>query len=972
MLRLTISVAGVPTDYTQYVDWKGLRIREEANLPSQISFALTPSTKVFQVPPARAYVQVYSTKYARSVFTGFVVAHPERKFLGLSQVAPTSAQGQLYEYSVSCSSDEYLLNMKSVPFIPAFVNRTQGQILSDLAEVLCPGFFDTTMVASGDIVPYFEYSPQQSWTEVAKLFADGSRYRYKVRDRQIWYQPIGDLPLGIKYDETAGQGSFAPSDLSTAVLTVPLVNDLTVIGDTEAGNNREDYFLGDGFTGNFPLLHKVFRGASSLLLQESWNGQTLNTQQWTLRDPGNNFDFSAGALNLTDTLAFTFALGESCLFLKNGIELAGGINIQNGEFIWEDESEGVVGGIYTDTSFTNTALLAGFDITTPGAVTPSASGAGGISMQPFFSGAPVGPALESVPNHSYVLQMVIHAPQFTRYTRVYRTAEGEAFGGASSLLKGSITFVIQDYDIAAASGFFYQPEVRQVTVEDVELPAFAVYALLNNGKMNVSVTNTTLALMPLGGLVALEGPSGLFQPTGLILPMLPLGSGGFIGSVQPWPNQATGDILPEPLSLNAVPTVEVLGNGFDLQAAQITPGNSADTLAFYAQSLPAVGVPIRLQTWEAQAAVSRLQVSGSIQEEAFIVGDDGIRSAIITDLNPLPRTSEDCDNAALAFLKDRVGTFYDGRYVATSLFFRPLTSDVQLWPCVGRFFELNAPARGIAHKKMVVTKLDISVLDPTTELLVFGIGYGPDKSLEKVLKNFVNLRPPQVLTATDKAHPPDPRYVQNVTSSYLPDLQNVTVDINSITATSVTVSVKDFYFGPIEVRRIDTNWGKGVTPDLIGVFSGTGFSLVRQQYDQVWYMRPVLDGVTSRRSKVIRVRWPIKPSAPLYAGQTGPMLQFGFNGDMRNIYGIELRYYIDEATPLVLVQRPAVSIADLAVDILKTPLTTDTLAAMSSWTLLAYFFNQGWVYSDPVVVTADNPAGLGQILRIAYVPGDTA
>jgi hypothetical protein len=38
-----------------------------------------------------------------------------------------------------------------------------------------------------------------------------------------------------------------------------MVNDVTILGDVEAGNNREDYFVGDGFTGNFPLRHKMFR-----------------------------------------------------------------------------------------------------------------------------------------------------------------------------------------------------------------------------------------------------------------------------------------------------------------------------------------------------------------------------------------------------------------------------------------------------------------------------------------------------------------------------------------------------------------------------------------------------------------------------------------------------------------------------------------------------------------------------------------
>ena len=48
----------------------------------------------------------------------------------------------------------------------------------------------------------------------------------------------------------------------------------------------------------------------------------------------------------------------------------------------------------------------------------------------------------------------------------------------------------------------------------------------------------------------------------------------------------------------SVPQLLVLGNGFNLQAAQITAGNSANTQAFYAQSLPAAGTPVRFQSWK--------------------------------------------------------------------------------------------------------------------------------------------------------------------------------------------------------------------------------------------------------------------------------------------------------------------------------------------------------------------------------------
>lgn len=990
------------TDYTKYLDWPSVSVSEAINVPTVCNFTLYPIDKLFVVPVVRAYVNFYSTLTQKSLYTGFVSSTPKRSYKGRAAHVPTYAQGQQLQYDITCTSDEHLLNIKAIPFIPAFVNRAEGDILKSLANILCSGYYDTSMVSSGDLVPYFSYTPSQSWSEVAKHFGDGSRRRYKAKNKKLWYVPYGDLPLGIEYDETKGQGTFAPKELDTTILAVPTVNDVTIIGQTEAGNNREDYVIGDGFTANVPLLHQVFKGASTMLLQESWSNASLNTQQWFLLDPGINFDFTAGALNVVDTSS-PGALGTSYLSMNNGVELAGGLDIQNGEVTFNDHCDGVIGGLYNDSAFDAASLVSGFKIVTSGAVVfpspgPSGNvtGVGGVTIQPWFNGAAVGPGFVTKPGHNYVLQSIVHAPQYTRYTRMYRTLDGEEFGGTESTTLGSITYVIQDYDILAATGFFYAPDVTQVSINNVDLPAFAVYALVNNQKMNCTISNTTLALMPLGGLSALVGPSGLFTPTGLILPMLPADSGEYIGGVIPWPSSASANIFDPPLQLDSEPQILVLGNGFNLQAAQITAGNSSDTLAFYAQSTPAAGTPVRFQSWEGQAAVSRLQASASIEQEKFVVGDDGIRSAIVTDLNPLPRTSEDCDNAALAFLSDRSGILYDGTYTCTSLFFTGLTLDGQYWPTVGRFFNANAPGRGIVQETALVTTLKISILSAQDEYIQFEIGFGADLNLEKVLKNFVDLQPLQVLSPKDKANPPNPRFTQDVDNTFLPDLNNVYADLNGITESQLSVMVQDDYFGVIEVRRLDTNWGRGLTPDFIAYVSGPQFTLPRTQYDQVWYLRPVLyaggvppsggiavhgDVTTSRRSKVLRVRWPIRPSPPALVSVTtlqSPMgasgalvdtfgLQFDFAGDMRSIYGFELRA-ADNAT--ILVQRPVSSFADMFVDLSQTPLLSLAPPLDTDLSLIAYFFNQQWRYSPPTLLDTQ---AIFQGSRMPYVwsPGWT-
>lgn len=916
MLRMLYTVGSKVTDISKYVDWKTVTLQEQINIPAQLNFDGYNFDAGFPVLVQRAYVQLFSTKFNRSLFTGYVSSQPNAVFVALQP-----GGSQLFQYKFICTSDEHLLNIKAVPFIPAFVDQTQGSILTQLAEILCPGLFDTSAVGSGDIEPYFTYDPNSSWCEVAKKFADGSRYRYKVRDKRIWFQPYGDGPLGISYDETQAQRTFDPSSqgLQTSVLAVPTVNDVTVIGAAEAGNSREDYFIGDGFTGNFPLRHKVFNGSSTLLLTDDWTESDFNTQQWLVGDPGAQFNLGAGALNIVST--FGLPLGQSFIQLNNGLELAGGIDLEHGEFGFNDYSAGIIGGLYTQSLESNVTYssgncLGGFFISSPTGVITSASGAAGVVIQPTWGGVAIGAPVLSAINHTYVLQTVVTAPKYVRYNRWYRSLAGNAYGGAESSVTGNVTFIIQDFNLAAATGFYYQPVIHKTSVSAVNLPAFCVYALVNNQQLNVTVNYTTLATMPLGSLSAYEGPSGLWFPSGLILPMLPPGRGGYVGSVAPWPSDASGNIFAPPLTRSTSPHQEVLGNGFEMQAAQITQGNEADTLAFYAQTLPAAGTPVRLQSWESQAAISRLQASGSIATEASVVGDDGIRSAIVSNMSPLPRTSEDCDAAAQAFLDDRTGIFYNGTYNCTSYFLNQLSSDGQFWPTCGRYLYVNSPARGIFGQYMLVTQLTITVLDavgssqPTLagqgqvgEVLRFSIGFGADLHLEKVLYNFVDIQPTSVLTPKDTAEPVQPRFNYQVANFYLPDLSSIMV--SPITDTTAQVSIYDQLAAPIEIRLQDANWGQGATPDYVGTVHGSTFSLNRTQFENIWYMRFVntTTGQFSRRSKVVRIVYPVKPSPPTLISADSHYIQLDFNGDIRSIYGVELR----RPTPTPQTYLPALS-----------------------------------------------------------------
>lgn len=141
MLIFTIeSASGAPVDYTRYVPAGSLSVTDAINVPTTCDFVVVKSGAQFVVPERGLYVKVYSQKYGLYLFTGYITTTTEKAFIGLAGIGGVTP-GKIYAYQVHCTSDEYLLNNKSIPFVPAFVNQTQGQILASLAEILTPGFF---------------------------------------------------------------------------------------------------------------------------------------------------------------------------------------------------------------------------------------------------------------------------------------------------------------------------------------------------------------------------------------------------------------------------------------------------------------------------------------------------------------------------------------------------------------------------------------------------------------------------------------------------------------------------------------------------------------------------------------------------------------------------------------------------------------------------------------------------------------
>lgn len=945
---------------------------------------------------------VASYQTPKIIATGFITNQPEASYLGLNQNLPGFGYQQL-QYKFKVTSDEWILNSQAPPYIPAFVNQTDSQILASLAQAMMPDFFDTTsFMASGTLIPYYQYDPTQTWSDIAKTFADSNRYWYKVIDKKIYYQPFGSAPLGIAFDETTqSEAQLRPDTLQTNVVSVPPVNDCIVIGDTEPQNNWDNYFIGDGFTSNFQLKHTVFDGTSTQLVSDDWSESSFQTGVWIVSDPQGTIFLESngnalGALNIIqDGSIQTYLPIENATYIKaqNGLELGGGINLQHGQVTFNGSASGgggIIGGIFTKSpmlEFDPTHCLCAFKIqgqpnlgtasvtqvtvsgtflgqvalklnvsTTsiqpgnvcscstfvnatwlngqklyvtsigtasdgsvvlyctpqnPGilptsygpatdtgtltfsadAVITTASGSAGIYMYPLYNGSLTGAPVVSQPNHQYVLQTWIGAQAANRYTRPYTNLTQTTTYGAQNLAaSGTITWVITDYNLGnyvteqqfPLFGLFpnaVPPVVTKFSITNQHLDPFGVYILLSGLNLNVSLNYTVLSLPPQGYLTV-QSLTG-----------------------------ASGGNLPWTASQLSVPIVYQMGFGMINQSAQISQAGEAYQLAFYTDDIPSVGARIRFQSWAAGQSIARVQNPGAIANEARVSGDTGIRSAIMTNLSPLPRTSAECEAAAGAAITDREFPQFQGSYAIETepnsyeALFSP---SMYSYPHTGQFFYINniPSTRGISGQNFVVSAVRMQVQEMRSEHLTISIDYGPDTYLERLLPSFME-REQNLLTPQQTVPPPNPITLDQVLNAKLAtlDTAQITVIQNSVTGNYIVVDLSGgteanaatsnsvltaIGATGCEVRYVDSGWG---VPNAgrVGIFTVDQFVLPRTVRDQTFYLRGINGTLFSRFSKALRTVYPLVPSAPGFVSSNIDSIALALSGDVRDIYGLELR-----------------------------------------------------------------------------------
>jgi hypothetical protein len=268
-------------------------------------------------------------------------------------------------------------------------------------------------------------------------------------------------------------------------------------------------------------------------------------------------------------------------------------------------------------------------------------------------------------------------------------------------------------------------------------------------------------------------------------------------------------------------------------------------LQFYPQYAPLANETIEVSYRGNGRALARIVDTASISAHQFGV-DDGVRGGVRHIGMPAPRTSADCETAALALLDD-AGQGWSGEYRVWSPFLPAGAADI--FP--GDGFAVNVPSRGAAFTA-VVKEVDVDVADVAGENSRYVLRFvdAGDPSLNFAFDS-ATAQPVSTLIATDKSA---------VGTTFLPDLSGAVV--TNITSTTVTF---DAGFSPgigegIEVRRSDAAWGPNNDRNLVGRFTSQSFTVTRFGRVQDFFFRR-FDSSTpvkySRYSAGLHVDYPL-------------------------------------------------------------------------------------------------------------------
>lgn len=760
-----------PRDYTSSVAPEGpIMLQRTLNAPTRCTAELVVGVGALPLPSRLGRV-VVEAEDQTVLFTGYLATEPVRVYAG------EASSGAVYRARLSAVSDEWLLDRAgsgAAQTDASSLSLNGDQLLARLVARTQAGTLNVSSVSGAEVGGVFTARADVPWSVNASEAAGASYAAYRALNGQIMLQPAGSTTHS--FSDADGTLSVAELQLGTVR---ELANDVTLSGAEEPAAYISESFVGDGATTVFSLTESAYRDSKRTLINDSFDGATIDTSQWSGTDPGSHISLGAGGLTLNGG---TGQDGQTTLTALDTLEIGGSIVAELGGVMLGAASDGMVAGFYAGPPQLS-ACFAGFR------VRQSSSTTGGVTfLVPVINGAEVGTSFTPQAGHAYTLRLRLHSVEMQRVMqRYYCMADGvvQGFGDLSGVgAPCDVVFELVDegassntpatvlYDSAAATGTL------------LSSPATCTFVAVNSTQIFGSIRSVNVTRMGSAWVVSTL-PNGTKQTR-------------LIGSA---------------------------GEGVDCEVSYGTSAGTPGKVTFFAGRVPVVGEIVTVQYRNQQRAVARMADSASVAAEAQAGAAGNISGTsrwLGKVLQPVARSSADCESAAQALL-----AFATSRTAAVAGTYAAVNPSADIWPG-----DVLAVTSDGVTSSLLVRSVEVKDGNAVPEIRTYAIKFANDWATQWAdglgLKLSESIAADAVLPAAAETAP----------AQVLVNLQQLSVTSVNGSEVQMDAGCDPPTGGGFEVRRRDWNFGANVdTPDLVLRSPVRNFSIPRAAQIERYYVR---------------------------------------------------------------------------------------------------------------------------------------
>jgi hypothetical protein len=486
-------------DFTRFLWEAGQFLRDTVNQPILFDFRIINVDNVpcWVLPKRGAVVRFEDTRFDISdeghpgvLFTGVLTSDPEYVFLG-------SKNGQeAHGYACQATSEDFKLNIKQLTQ-KTYINRTRGYILADLITSMydTPGEvmpFELSNILDGGVERIYTVDLSKKWTEVAAEFAKADGYVYSVLNSYVYYRPAmvefnnPDPAATVRIESTDPR--YNPHQLRLSRAGTEIYNDVTVLGQDEAGPSVTECFVSDGHQPYLQLTHMPYGVEEATLVDDDLAATTFDTSRWQVRDDGGHLEMFEDSLNVTGGPG---GVERAALVLRKGLELGGILEFRDGEIMFGPTASGTayLGTLYNSDELLDSSIVVGWKLL----LTVGVDNPNGPAI------VPVGPGgvLETAglyylnTSFSYILRKRMRADQVRRSSAAFlgATETGNLFEDPQTLqTDAEVYWTIDEIDTTDPEDLFTRKiEVLRKTYQNIS--DFALYSAVASVNARFAMNN---------------------------------------------------------------------------------------------------------------------------------------------------------------------------------------------------------------------------------------------------------------------------------------------------------------------------------------------------------------------------------------------------------------------------------------------------------------------------------------------------